>query len=387
VVTRHVEIAGAGLGGLTAAAALAQSGWSVRVHERSPELREIGAGVYLWENATKALDWIGATDRVGEFAEPIKAPELWDHRDRVVQRDWMRDGRLYVARRTDLHRVLAEICREAGVEIVTNSRVVSASAYGTLMLEDGSERRGDLVIGADGVGSVVRKTLGLEKEVVPLPDGCGRHLITRTEDDPAHVSIEQWSGGRRIGVVPCAPDSMYIFLCCPSTDADGIRQSPFERDTWIKSFPAFESQISRIPSTSEGRYATFSDVHTTSWSLGKAAVLGDAAHAMSPNLGQAACMAMTNSVALAQALQNRSVSAGLQVWEESQRALTDRVQQVSRLYGLVGTAWPEQERLQDVRSSLIKLLVNTSPVQRTLQFAARTFPDLSGAAVVNGDSR
>src|SRR5947207_1050519 len=82
---RHAEIAGAGLGGLTLAAALAQRGWTVRVHERAAQLRDIGVGTSIWENGHKALDAVGALDEVMSYGTRIVKAELIDHRLRVVR--------------------------------------------------------------------------------------------------------------------------------------------------------------------------------------------------------------------------------------------------------------------------------------------------------------
>ena len=123
----HIEVAGAGLAGLTAATALARRGWSVRVHERSPELREIGAGIYLWENALRALEEVGAYDAVAARGERIHSPELRDHHHRLLQREWLREGRLYTIPRRELHTALADAAQAAGVEIRTSSAVMGAS--------------------------------------------------------------------------------------------------------------------------------------------------------------------------------------------------------------------------------------------------------------------
>lgn len=371
---RHVEIAGAGLAGLTAAAALGQRGWSVRVHERGSELREIGAGIYLWENALRALESVGAYDSVTAHAERVQTPELRDHRHRVIQREWLRHGRLFTVARRHLHSCLVEAARDAGAEIITGSHVAGASPTGALILSDGSEIQADLVIGADGYSSRVREALGLGKATVNLGDGCGRHMIPRNADDPVNATIEEWNGGRRIGVVPCSPDHTYIFLCCPASDTEGTQQSPFNRATWLESFPHMASQLNRIPDEPEGRYATFYDVQSRGWHSGSAAIIGDAAHAMSPNLGQAACCGMMNAVALGQALERYDVTTALDVWEASERPVTDRVQQYSRLYGRMGTRWPRP--LLDARSALIWALGKSKPVQTRINFAASYFPTL-----------
>lgn len=374
---RQVEIAGAGLSGLTAATALAQRGWSVRVHERGQQLREIGAGIYLWENALRALEDIGAYDAVTSNAERVQSPELRDHRHRVVQREWLRHGRLFTVGRRHLHSCLVDAARNAGAEIVTDSHVVGASPSGALVLNDGTELAADLVIGADGYSSRVRESLGLGKTMVNLGDGCGRHLIPRTADDPVNTTIEEWNGGRRIGVVPCSPDRTYIFLCCPDSDIEGKQQSPFNRATWLESFPHMKSQLDRIPDHPESRYATFHDVKARAWHVGNAAIIGDAAHAMSPNLGQAACCGMMNAVALGQALQRYDdIGVALEAWETSERPVTDRVQRYSRLYGRMGTSWPRQ--LLDARSALIWALGKAKPVQKRINYAAAYFPSIDG---------
>lgn len=370
----HVEIAGAGLAGLTMASALALRGWDVRVHERGRELREIGAGIYLWENALRALEAVGAYDAVAAAGERINSPELRDHRHRLLQQEWLRDGRLYTIPRRSLHAALVDAAKVAGVEIVTSSPVAGASAEGGLELMDGTMLPADLVIGADGVHSRVRETLGLTAKITNLRDGCGRHLIPRTAEDPVNVAQEEWSGGRRIGIVPSSLEWTYIFLCCPESDIEGIQQQPFNRATWIDSFPNYRSQLERIPDMPEGRWAAFYDVVTWGWYRGRAAIVGDAAHAMSPNLGQAACVAMTNSVALAQSLDVNDVDRALEVWQRSEKPVVDRVQRYSRFYGRIGTAWPPS--LLDVRSALVWSLAKAKPVQRRIQFAAGYFPSL-----------
>jgi 2-polyprenyl-6-methoxyphenol hydroxylase-like FAD-dependent oxidoreductase len=373
-----VEVAGAGLAGLTVATALARRGWSVRVNERASELREIGAGIYLWENALRALEAVGAYDDVASAGERIHSPQLRDHRQRLLQREWLRDGRLYTIPRRDLHAALAVAARSAGVEIRIGTAVAGAYPDGTIEFADGSTTKADLVIGADGVHSRIRETLGLTSQITNLRDGCGRHLVPRTADDPVGIAYEEWNGGRRMGVVPSSPHWTYLFLCCPESDVEGTEQQPFNRRTWVEAFPTFRSQLERIPDRPEGRWAAFYDVVTWGWYRGRAAIIGDAAHAMSPNLGQAACVAMTNGVALAQALDRYDVETGLAVWQRSEKPVVDRVQKYSRLYGRIGTAWPRH--LMDARSALVWTLGKAKPVQRRIQFAAGYFPSLDTAA-------
>jgi 2-polyprenyl-6-methoxyphenol hydroxylase-like FAD-dependent oxidoreductase len=366
---RHVEIAGGGIAGLATAAAFAQAGWSVRVHERGAQLREIGAGIFVWENGLRVLEAIGAYDDVTCGAERNDYWEIRDERQRLLQSGWMmRGARLFTVLRTQLHRALADAATNAGAEIVTNSRVVGATAEGELLLEDGTRHRADLVIGADGVNSAVRNSLGLTRAVVDLQDGCGRYLIPRLPSDPVGKSLEYWNWGRRVGIVPASPDEVYVYLCCPASDIRG-QASPVDHEDWIRSFPTLRSYIERV--TDNGRWAGFSDVTCTSWSKGRVAILGDAAHAMSPNLGQGACVAIQTGYALCRTLeQSRDVESGLAQWEATQRPIVDATQRFSRMYGRVGTRWPRP--LLSLRSALVWAVGKSTRLQRKINVAAHS---------------
>jgi 2-polyprenyl-6-methoxyphenol hydroxylase-like FAD-dependent oxidoreductase len=344
------------------------------VHERGRELREIGAGIFLWENALRALEEIGAFEQATLLAEDIDAWQLFDERSRLLQGHWMASGvRLKLVLRTELHRALADTAQRSGVEIVTESTVVSATADGELVLEDGTRHQADLIVGADGVFSRVRDSLQLGIAARDLEDGCGRHLIPRIDSDPKNRTLEYWKGGRRIGICPCSPDEVYVYLCCPADDALG-RERPLNTESWASSFPQVRDVIERVP-RDVGRWASFHDVLCRSWQSGRVAIIGDAAHAMSPNLGQGACLAMTTGVALGQALDVQDdVPSALAAWEQAQRPIVDATQNYSRIYGRIGTRWPK--RGLAVRSALVWGIGRSKRLQRKANAAAHDFPQL-----------
>ena len=123
---RRAEVVGGGIAGFCAATALARCGWPVRLHERGRELREIGAGIFLWENALRGLEAIGALADATARGELDRSWEFRDERLRLLQSGWMMDdARLYTVLRTDLHRALADAARRDGVDVCTGSRVES----------------------------------------------------------------------------------------------------------------------------------------------------------------------------------------------------------------------------------------------------------------------
>jgi len=346
--TRHAEIAGAGFAGLTAAAALAQRGWSVRVHELGDRLRTAGAGIYIYENGLKVFEAVGAYQAATRDAFPGQAREMRDDANTTVARiEWPPGGkmRMFSIVRQNCIDALAEAATKAGAEIVTGSEVVGAHPDGELELRDGRRLKADLVVGADGVGSPTRDTLGLVQSWKTLPDGAIRLLIPRTEDErtrpESQTYVEYWSGTQRILYTPCSDEWVYLALLMLNTDEEAKR-IPIDPAAWSQRFPHLEHLFPRIGEG--GRWDPFLVIRLKQWSKGRVAIIGDAAHAMAPNLGQGGGCGMMNGLSLAVYMDRHDdVRAALADWERNERPLTEHTQRLSTYYGWPGT-WPPKLR-------------------------------------------
>jgi 2-polyprenyl-6-methoxyphenol hydroxylase-like FAD-dependent oxidoreductase len=352
---RHAEIAGAGLGGLTLAAALAQRGWSVRVHERAPQLRDLGVGTSIWENGHRALEAVGALDEVMSYGTRIVRAELIDHKMRAVRLHNYNstDDRALVVLRVDHHRALVAAAQKAGVEIITASPAIGADPDGTLILESGERLRADLVIGCDGYNSKVRDSLRLGEEVGFVTEAyTGRLTVPREVRPDVEINQNYWSGHRRCGVLSCGHVN-YIYLCAPEHCPDNpeeIRTKSFNRKLWIDAFPHLADKFNRA----EGdviwnRYVV---ARCRAWSSGRAAIVGDSAHSMPPLLAQGAGCAMANAVALAESVKGDvDVPKALKDWERRERAVTDITQRWAVLSLIMAKRWPQN--LMDMRSEMM----------------------------------
>lgn len=350
-------VAGGGLGGLATCAALAQRGWDVTVYERQPELRASGSGIYIWENGLRVLEALGAYDDAVRGAFHGKYFEQRDCDGKIIESAPIpSDKRLITVKRSQLLAALRDACLRASVKIVTHTEVIGATPRGELRFASGETVRADLAIGVDGIWSRVRQALGLELLHEQTLEGALRTIIpAQAGDIPAADAgkyIENWHGERRFLITPINRDEIYLALTCPHTDK-AASDTKLDKALWCAAFPRWTHLIERVGA--EVSWGVYSVTKTRTWSAGHAAILGDAAHAQPPNLGQGGGMAMQNGLALAVALEAvrdaRDVPAALEAWEQRERPLVEHCQKWSSLYGEVAFL-PDDVRTQTIRGAM-----------------------------------
>lgn len=337
----HAEIAGGGIGGLSVGMMLARHGWTVRVHERSPEIREIGAGIYIKNNSIEVLEEFGVFDKLAPRGTRLERAEVVRYDGKLLQRRPLAGhSRVYVFPRQALIESLRDAALEAGVEIVTDSHAVAAEESGTLVLENGRRYKGDLIIAADGVRSKVRDSLSLGATYRPLATNINRYLLPTREITPDAVTREHWSGYWRIGITPADERHTYVYQVCPDRDA-AAKKLPNDVALWTRAFPRLRRELELFAQADATQYH-YHVVSCPRWQRGRVAILGDAAHGLPPTLGQGAGLTIMNSRALVAVL-DRATSAeeGIAEWERAVRFISDRTQTWAVRYDWFTRQWPE----------------------------------------------
>lgn len=374
---KKVIIAGAGLSGLTFATALAQRGWDVQIFERSSELREVGAGLYTWENGLKVLESIDVFNEASQNIEFITNLDMIDNTYGLMHSTkFTNESRFCVIPRRDVYKALVNACKRAGVKIETNAETVSVDPSGVIQLRDGRKYKADLIIGADGVHSNVRNSLNIGRKEV-IGNGAWRALIPRIDEDKKGIAEEHWNDYRRIGIAPSTDKYRYVYLTGMTSDKEALSE-PFNKEAWLSSFPHLESVLERIDDCRLDK--NFYYIYLNSWKRGRVALLGDAAHGMEPNLGQGAGVSITSGLELAIQLERYDIEDALDSWEKIMKPAADTTQMFSRIYGAAASNWPKE--LLGIRPEIVSKSMGSDNIDLMMSTAARYVTGLNASVFI-----
>jgi 2-polyprenyl-6-methoxyphenol hydroxylase-like FAD-dependent oxidoreductase len=333
-----VLVAGAGIGGLAAAIAIRRAGHEVEVLERAPVLREVGAGVAIWPNGNRALADLGMQDVPGISVPGVQVRTA--HGRLLIETPAgefrARYGHdLILVHRAELHSSLLEMVGRENVRAA--SEVVAFEQDGARVaasLATGERLEADGLVGADGLRSAVRRTL--------LGDGEPRYSGATCWRGVARFEVEggcgvNWLGrAAEFGIFPLRGGRAYWFAVRNRPEREADDPSGKKADV-ISSFDSWPHPVKAVVEATAEAEVLRNDLYdrpeVSTWTRGRVTLVGDAAHPMLPNVGQGACQALEDAVALGRALATLPSDQALHAYEARRLKRANSFVAQSRLSG------------------------------------------------------
>lgn len=316
-----IIVIGAGMGGMTAAIALRQAGYEVEVFEAVKEMRPVGAAISLWSNGVKCLNRLGLnrevaalggklermTYRQAHTGETLTDFSLLPLIEQVGQRP-------YPVARAELQEMLIRAFGPKDIHFGARlARVTDHGGHVTAFFEDGREAKADVLIAADGTHSLAREyVLGrkVERRYAGYVNWNG--LVPASDDLGVAETWTMYVGeGKRVSLMPVAGNRFYFFLDVPLP-----KGLPWDRETLSQDlrqhFSGWAQPVQNLIARLDPQATNRLEIHDiepfSPLVRGRIALLGDAAHSTTPDLGQGGCQAMEDAIVLADTLKANSLS-------------------------------------------------------------------------------
>lgn len=359
-------IIGGGIGGLSLAVALQQKGVTVTVYEQAPLFKPLGAGLALAANAMLALKHIGLDEEIMEAAHVIGKVSIKDQTGKTLtSTDSRRVTKKYgvtgnfTIHRADLHHILVKQLQPGTIKTGKQcTHVEQKHELVTLHFADGSIVDVRAVIACDGIHSPIRKQFLPSSKPRYAGYTCWRGVI----DDPHHnfsyeETSETWGPGKRFGIVPLSNNRIYWFACM-NAPVQSEAMKRFTTKDLINAFSDFHDPIPTLINYTNNDQLIWGDIVDVApikqFAFKNIVLMGDAAHATTPNMGQGACMALEDAAMLASyLLKYKEPEIAFRTFEQMRMARTTKI--VNNSYSIGKLAQLENFWLIQLRNLALQM--------------------------------
>ena len=340
----NIGIVGAGIGGVAAAVALRRIGIDAVVYERSVQLGEVGAGMMLWPNATRVLQGMGLLADILERCGSSTHFLVRSSGGAVLMNIALGEFEVpaICMRRSDLLAVLLSAVPPGQFRLGhTLSQLDQSKDGGRVIFENGFEAKHDVLIAADGIRSRVRSALFGSSNPIYRGYTVWRGVASYEGDaiSPG-ANSETWGTGKRFGILRVGPGK-FTWYAAANVSEDHVDGPRGRKRDLLAAFSDWHEPIPELIAATADEEIRKNGAYDVAplprWGKGRVMLLGDAAHASTPNLGQGGGMALEDAAVLAKCIANESSAVvALCRYEKLRRQRTRQIQQRSRLMGAIG---------------------------------------------------
>ena len=357
---RSITILGGGIAGLTTAIALQRVGVRSHVYEGAAELMAVGAGLGLGANAIKAFEALGLKEQLIARGRSLRSFAILDQQGRAITRNTSGDSSPgnFTIHRADLHELLLEQLSPDVVHVAKRAQEIVPGDEGvTIRFTDGSTVHTYYLIAGEGIHSLVRRSV--------LPGSRPRYAgysawraTIHAPDLQLNETTETWGPQGRFGIVPLSQDRIYWFATAKG-EQDDRRLKELRVEDLAQRFAGYHSPVREIISRTREDQLIFNGIHDLQplkqFAHGRILLIGDAAHATTPNLGQGACQAIEDGVVLAQAINNEpTMRHAFRAFEMARLQRTRWIIETSRRLGKIAEL--DHPFLIGIRNALFRMM-------------------------------
>lgn len=360
----HFVIAGGGIAGLACGIALKKNGHSISLIESASRLKPVGAGITLAFNAIKAAKKLGVDAQLIDRSQHLDKVVIGNSQGRPLNTMNLSEyasefGLSHAIHRSDLQTTLLENLSD--VDIILGNKVVSFQSSGNktiVWLKDGAQIEADYLIAADGIHSAIRQQLLPKTQPVYHGYTCWRGVTQMPKDYVySNTLLETWGVGKRLGLVPLTNNRIYWFAVANAVQSDRQLQA-LSPSQLAEKFADFHSDFKSVIANTHSEVMIWGDLldidPLEQFNFGNTLLVGDAAHATTPNLGQGGCMALEDAATLMSCLEKtNSVNMAFALFEKERLGRTAMVIKRSRFLGQMGQL--KYGFLAPIRNQLMKM--------------------------------
>lgn len=359
--TVEYAVLGGGIAGLSAAIGLKKLGIEATVFESARAFKPLGSGLTLATNAMKAFEYLGIRAAVSKQGNPVKTIVVKDQKGRAITTIEEKGGyevEHITIHRSELHQVLCDALGDEQVVFGKQVSDISESNTGfKIEFSDGSFVLAKYVIEASGVHSVVRKKYMPDAKERYAGYTCWRGIAQGADINRQELS-ETWGKNGRFGIVPLTKHRAYWFAV-KTAAANSPEMSAYRKEDLLKNYRDYHDPIASVIRATDERHIQLNDIidikPIKQYAFGNLLLIGDAAHATTPNMGQGACQAIEDAAVLVHCLkENPNVYEAFKIFEKRRLKRTHDIVKQSWQMGKMahwkGTA------LTTVRNGLFRMI-------------------------------
>lgn len=352
-----IAIIGAGIGGLTAGALLQEQGHEVTIFEKKSNISEVSAGIGIGDNVLKKLGTHDLAKGIKNAGQNLSAMNVFDTKGRMLTAAKLKEGTLNVtlARQTLIELIHSYVQPNS---IMTNYEVTKVDNHEQDVMVHFSKHASqtfDLCIGADGIHSTIRQTVNPSAKVLYQGYTCFRGLVEEADLKNRETADEYWGTRGRVGIVPLINNQAYWFITINAAEKDA-KYSTFEKPHLQAYFNNYPNEVRQILDKQSETGIIQHDMYDMkplkTFVYGRTLLLGDAAHATTPNMGQGAGQAMEDAIVLTNCLAEYDVNKALTRYDKLRVKHTAKVIKRSRKIGTI--AQKDNKLTVSLRNGLMK---------------------------------